>query len=133
MGKKILYAASSFDHLKTFHLPYIDALMEQGCEVHAMGAGDSKGLPQKVTAIEMPFEKRMSSFKNLICALKIALQVRREDYDIVSVHTSLAAFFVRLGVMLSGKSPGSSIPFTVTCLMTRPRGASGWSFCWPKR
>ena len=105
MGKKILYAASSFDHLKTFHLPYIDALMEQGYEVHAMGAGDSKGLPQKVTAIEMPFEKRMSSFKNLICALKIALQVRREDYDIVSVHTSLAAFFVRLGVMLSGKKP----------------------------
>lgn len=105
MGKKILYAASTFGHLTTFHIPYLEALMEQGYEVHAMGAGSADGLPKGVIPVEMPFEKKMGSVRNFVCACKTALRIRREDYDVISVHTSLAAFFVRLGVMLSGKKP----------------------------
>ena len=38
MAKKILYVASTFGHLKTFHIPYLQVLLSQGNEVHVMRA-----------------------------------------------------------------------------------------------
>lgn len=105
MAKKILYVASTFGHLKTFHIPYLQVLLSQGNEVHVMGAGDPAGLPDGVTAIPMPFEKKMTSWGNFKCAFRIRNLVRKERYDLVSLHTSLAAFFTRLGIMLSGRRP----------------------------
>ncbi|MDD3193118.1 MAG: glycosyltransferase family 4 protein [Oscillospiraceae bacterium] len=105
MEKKILYVASTFGHLKTFHIPYLEQLMSLGYEVHAMGAGDPAGLPDGVQTIPMPFEKKMASLGNFKCALRIRKMVRQEGYDLVSVHTSLAAFFTRLGILFSGKRP----------------------------
>lgn len=105
MAKKILYAASTFGHLKSFHLPYMKKLLSSGAQVHAMGAGDAAGMPEGVRTIEMPFQKRMVSWKNIQCAWRIRKLIREEGYDLVSVHTSLAAFFVRLGILLSGRRP----------------------------
>ena len=102
---KILYAASTFGHLKSFHLPYLKELLAQGHEIHAMGAGDPAGLPDGIETVEMPFEKKMTSFGNWKCALQVRKWVHRQSYDLVCVHTSLAAFFVRLGILLSGKRP----------------------------
>lgn len=105
MAKKILYVASTFGHLKTFHIPYLNELLAQGNEVHVMGAGDPVGLPDGVTAIPMPFEKKMTSLGNFKCAYRIRKLIRKEEYDLVSVHTSLAAFFTRLGILFSGRKP----------------------------
>ena len=70
-----------------------------------MGAGDPVGLPDGVTAIPMPFEKKMTSLGNFKCACRIRKLIRKEEYDLVSVHTSLAAFFTRLGILFSGRKP----------------------------
>ncbi len=105
MAKKILYAASTFGHLKSFHIPYMEQLLSLGSQVHAMGAGDSAGLPEGVRTISIPFQKRMISLENLKCAWRIRRLIRQGEYDLVSVHTSLAAFFIRLGILLSGRRP----------------------------
>ncbi len=105
MAKKILYVASTFGHLKSFHLPYMERLLSLGSQVYAMGAGDSSGLPEGVQTISMPFQKKMASFENFKCAWRICNLIRKEKYDLVSVHTSLAAFFTRLGILLSGRRP----------------------------
>lgn len=105
MAKKILYAASTFGHLKSFHLPYMKELLSLGAQVHAMGAGDPSGMPEGVRTITMPFQKRMVSWKNIQCSWRIRKLIREEGYDLVSVHTSLAAFFVRLGILLGGRRP----------------------------
>ena len=105
MAKKILYVASTFGHLRTFHIPYLNALLSQGSEVHVMGAGDPVGFPDGVTAIPIPFEKKMTSLGNFRCAFQIRKWIRKEGYDLVSVHTSLAAFFTRLGILFSGRRP----------------------------
>lgn len=105
MAKKILYVASTFGHLKSFHLPYMERLLSLGSQVYAMGAGDSSGLPEGVQTISMPFQKKMASFENFKCAWRICNLIRKEEYDLVSVHTSLAAFFTRLGILLSGRHP----------------------------
>lgn len=101
--KKILYAASTFSHLKQFHRPYLAFFAEHGFEVTVLAGGEPAELPEADKVIRIPFEKRIGSVKNFLLAWKMAKLIRRERYDVVSVHTTLAAFFVRLAVLLAGK------------------------------
>lgn len=100
---KVLYAASTFDHLRSFHLPYLQALCDAGCAVVALAGGDPAGLPKDVRCVAEPFTKSFTSPRNLAAVRDVARLQRRERFDLVLVHTSLAAFFVRLGVALAGK------------------------------
>jgi len=102
---KILYAASTDAHLRSFHLPYLAALRDGGCAVTAAAAGDGHGLPEGVGFFPVPFTKRMLSPRNFRGALALSKLLRREGFDEVVTHTSLAAFFTRLAVMLSGRRP----------------------------
>ncbi|WP_297417384.1 glycosyltransferase [Clostridium sp.] len=104
--KKILFAASTLSHIENFHIPYLEAFKKEGYSVHVMGKPNNKSqIPYVDNIIPMPFEKNMFSFKNFAIAFEISKIVKAEEYDIVSIHTSLAAFFVRLGIMLSSKKP----------------------------
>lgn len=104
--KKILFAASTLSHIENFHIPYLEQFKKQGYLIHVMGKPNNKSvLLYTDKIIPMPFEKNMFSAKNFAISLKIAKIIREENYDIVSIHTSLAAFFTRLGIMLSFKKP----------------------------
>ena len=102
-SKKILYAASTFGHLKNFHLPYIQALHEEGHQIWCAAQGDSGFMPAYATCVELPFTKSYSSPCNISVVRSVARLMRRERFDVVLTHTSLAAFFVRLGIVLAGK------------------------------
>lgn len=103
MSNKILYVASTQGHLKSFHQPYLQRLSQEGWQVHIAGKGADQLLPGAERAFDIPFEKSMFSPKNLAAVEKLRRLLRAERYDAVSVHTSLAAFFTRLAVMLSGQ------------------------------
>lgn len=100
---KILYTASTDRHLRSFHLPYLAALTRRGHRVTAAAAGNGAGLPEGVRFLPTPFTKSMVSPRNLRAAALLARELRREKYDLVLCHTSLAAFFTRLAVRLAGK------------------------------
>ena len=55
---KILYTAGTYGHLKCFHTDYIEALKSEGHEVITMASGEGAD-------IDLPFEKKMFSLKNL--------------------------------------------------------------------
>ncbi len=99
---KILYAASVPIHLKNFHLPYIDAMVARGDEVWVLCSGEFRqnGI---AGSIDLPMKKNMLSPMNFLSALRTAKLLKRERFDLICVHTSLAAFVVRLAVMLAGK------------------------------
>ena len=73
--------------------------------VTAAAAGNGRGLPAETGFFSVPFTKRMLSPRNLEATRLLAGLMRREKFDEVVCHTSLAAFFTRLGVMLSGQRP----------------------------
>lgn len=85
---KILYAAGSMGHINNFHLPYIDALRKDGHEVQVMARGE--GADHNI-----PFVKKMFSFGNVFCMMKIRGILKREKFDIIITNTTLAAFNVR--------------------------------------
>jgi len=101
--KKILYTASTDSHLKSFHIPYLHRLTELGYDVTAAAAGPGDGLRDLCRYVPVSFTKSFVSPRNLSAALRLARLMRRERYDLVLTHTSLAAFFTRLAVMLAGK------------------------------
>ena len=101
--KKILYCASTANHLRSFHIPYLQALTEAGRQVTAAASGTGEGLPPGVAFVDVPFTKSFFSLRNLRASAQLAALMRRERFDTVLVHTSLAAFFARLGVLLAGK------------------------------
>ena len=99
---KILYAASVPIHLKNFHVPYIDAMAARGDRVWVLCSGQyrQEGI---AGSVDLPMKKNMLSPVNFFSALRMAKLLKRERFDLICVHTSLAAFVVRLGVLLAGK------------------------------
>lgn len=85
---KILYAAGTMEHIKNFHLPYIDALRKDGHEVLIMARGVDADF-------NIEFEKKMLSFKNRTCQKKIKRILKEEKFDALILNTTLAAFNIR--------------------------------------
>lgn len=101
--KKVLYCASTAGHLVSFHIPYMQRMQADGWVVHGGGAGNSDKLSFLDGWVDMPFEKSITSAGNFAVARAIARKIKAEKYDLILVHTSLAAFFVRLALKMAGK------------------------------
>ena len=78
-------------HIKNFHLPYIEAFKNQGDEVYVLANGEGADF-------NIAFEKRAFSLKNAFLALKIRRIIKKEKFDIIYLHTTLCAFWVRLAL-----------------------------------
>ena len=96
MCAKVLITASGFGHIAHFHTPYLRAFRDAGWEVHVACAGEPRALDGVKTCVSVPFHKKMSSPDNFRAARLLRQLMRRERYDLVITHTSLAAFFTRL-------------------------------------
>lgn len=90
-GKKILYVASTTDHLRAFHLDYITAMRSRGNDVITLANGEGAD-------VDAPFAKRFFSKDNARARRIIKKTIIDEGIDVVLVHTTLAAFHVRLAL-----------------------------------
>lgn len=90
-NQKILYAASTYSHIQNFHLKYIDALRADGHTVLTMGAGGGADF-------DVPFEKKLLSAENKKCRKLIKEILAKENFDLIILNTSLAAFHIRLAL-----------------------------------
>ena len=120
---KILYTASSSAHLESFHLPYLAALRSLGWDVAAAANGSGERLGEGVRFLAVPFTKSFVSPKNFRAAALLARDIRENRYDVIVTHTSLAAFFTRLGVMLAGKKTTRVVNTVHGYLFDRDSGA----------
>ena len=102
---KVLFTASSYSHLHTFHRPYLRDFRERGWVVHAACGGGEKPLPEAHRVIFLPFEKKMSSPANFKAQRQLAQLMAEEGYDLIVTHTSLAAFFTRRAAAQLRKRP----------------------------
>lgn len=98
MRRKVLFTASTFSHIRSFHLPYLAAFQAKGWEVHVACADPPESVQYADQVIVLPFQKKMASPHNFRAAGMLRRAVRSEGYDLIAAHTSLAAFFTRLAV-----------------------------------
>ncbi len=98
MGRKVLFTASTYSHIVNFHLPYLRKFREEGWTVHAACGGRAMEIPYADEVFDFPLEKSMWSFRNFKAAMALSDKMRKENYGLISTHTSLAAFFTRLAL-----------------------------------
>ena len=99
MERKVLFSASTYSHIINFHLPYLKEFRRLGWTVHAACGGEPRKIPEAQRLIHIPFEKSMTSPHNFSAAALLRRVIRQENYTLISCHTSLASFFVRLAVL----------------------------------
>lgn len=96
MAKKLLMTASTFAHIRHFHLPYLKAFKGLGWQVHVACGGEYQEVPWADRCIPLPLEKKYLCRANLKTLKLLRGLYKRENYDLVITHTSLASFFTRL-------------------------------------
>jgi glycosyltransferase EpsD len=111
--QKILYCASTDEHLIRFHLPYIQALKKTH-DVRVMGNGS-------VFDLHAPFSKSLFSPKNLVALVRIHGLLRHEHFDLVLAHTALASFLVRLATKGMRRPPRITVTVHGYLFAKRPR------------
>lgn len=92
---RVLITASSFAHIVSFHLPYVRRFRELGWEVHLACGGALRDIPDADRMIRLPLEKKLAAPGNLRASAILRQLMRENEYDLVLMHTSLAAFFTR--------------------------------------
>ena len=97
MGK-VLITASTWGHIRSFHLPYLRELKRLGWEVHVGCPGIPEDAPYIDQPVLLPFEKRTAAPANFRAAHILRQRIKAEHYDLIITHTTLAAFFTRLAV-----------------------------------
>lgn len=105
MKRKVLFTASSYQHLVNFHLPYICEFIKKDIEVHVACGGRKFDIPGIQKSIQLPFEKKICCFSNFKSIIILKRLILGEQYDLICTHTSLAAFFTRLAVTNLVKRP----------------------------
>ena len=95
MPGTVLFVASTWSHIVNFHLPYLRAFRQLGWTVHVACGGEPRDIPEAALCCQLPFEKKMSSPSNFRSQRLLRRLMEAQRYDLVCVHTSLAAFFTR--------------------------------------
>ena len=90
-NQKILYAASTIDHINKFHTPYIEELRAEGHTVKTMARGEGADF-------NIPFVKKFFSKENKALRKDIKQIVKEEKFDLIILNTTLAAYHIRRAI-----------------------------------
>lgn len=109
--KKALYVATVDIHIKSFHLPYLKLLHDNGYEVHVATNGDEEfpycDVKHKICIERSPF--RLSNIKAIKQLKKI---IENEQFQIVHCHTPMGAVVARLASRQARKKNGTRVIYT---------------------
>ncbi len=108
-GGKVLFVATVFTHLAAFHLPFMRLLQEWGYEVHA-AASPTEGRVDEVEAAgvichDIPFARSPVRVDNIRAYRAIKALFERVQFDLIHVHTPMAAWVTRFAAHRAGQRP----------------------------
>jgi glycosyltransferase EpsD len=105
MPKKLLVTASSYEHIRIFHLPYLHEFKKLGWKVHVVAAGMPESVPYTDKVFNQVFNKHDGKIENMRTSSFLRKLILRERYDLIITHTTLAAFVTRMAVLGMRKRP----------------------------
>ena len=98
--KKVLYVTTVSRTINAFLIPHINMLLDNGYEVHCACSIDKpvdKELQRRgVKIFEVPFSRNPLGIGNIKAFIKLEELQRINNYDIIHVHTPIAAIYGRL-------------------------------------
>ena len=131
--KKILYCASTASHLQNFHLPYMQKLQEMGYYVTAC-VNEPCTLPFADEIAVIPFEKNITSPENIKNIIRAYRLLKKQHYDAVSLHTTLASLILRAAIRLLPKNQRPKVFYTCHGYLFRKNdGMHKWKYLLPEK
>ena len=109
--KKALYVATVDIHIKSFHLPYLKLLHDNGYEVHVATNGDEK-FPFCDVKHQICIERSPFKLSNLKAIKQLKKIIEKEKFDIVHCHTPMGAVVARLASKKARKIYGTRVIYT---------------------
>lgn len=108
----ILFVATVYNHLAVFHKPFIKYFQQKGCIVHVAGS-NSMGLKSELEDLgvichDINFDKKVFSKNNYIAIKQLKSLFNNLHFDLIHVHTPIAAFLVRF-VLKNNRQQGSLV------------------------
>ncbi|MFQ3726948.1 glycosyltransferase family 4 protein [Staphylococcus equorum] len=96
---KILFSASVYRHLVSFHIPYINYFLNQGYEVFAIAKNDgNKEVLENlgVKCYEIDIERVPYKIKNIKAYKQLKNFLSKHNFDLITTHTPFISFLIRL-------------------------------------
>lgn len=109
--KKILYVATVDVHIRTFHLPYLKLLHDNGYEVHVATNGDEK-FPNCDVKHQICIERNPFKLNNLKVIKQLKKIIEKEKFDLIHCHTPMGAVVTRLAARHARKKYGTRVIYT---------------------
>ena len=98
--KKVLFTATVIIHIKSFHLPYIKWLKEQGYEVHVAAKNDFINelcvIPNCDKYYDIQFARFPFSKTNIKAYKQLKKLIQENNFEIIHCHTPVAGVLTRL-------------------------------------
>ena len=104
--------ANVYKHLYTFHLPYIQMLKDNGCQVDVMAAQDDREITNADHCYYWHLTRSPYHFRNIIAYKQLKKLIKKERYDLIHCHTATAAVIVRLATRAVRKKYGTKVLYT---------------------
>lgn len=105
MSPRVLFTASNYSHILNFHRPYLAAFRSLGWTVHVGCGGNASTVPEADCVFELPFVKEIYAASNFQAMWILRRIIEQNHYELICTHTSLAAFFTRVGGMRVSPPP----------------------------
>ena len=109
--KKALYVATVDLHIRSFHLPYLKLLHDNGYEVHVATNGDEK-FPNCDVKHQICIERSPFKVKNLKAIKELRKIIEKEKFDIIHCHTPMGSVVARLAARRARKKYGTRVIYT---------------------
>ena len=109
--KKALYVATVDIHIKSFHLPYLKLLHDNGYEVHVATNGN-ENFPFCDVKHQICIERSPFKLSNLKAIKQLKQIVEDEKFDIIHCHTPMGAVVARLAAKKARKKYGTRVIYT---------------------
>lgn len=115
MQKKILYVATVASHIKSFHLPYLKMMQENGYKTYVVANWNLKSdekLDYCDEFIQIPIQRSPYSFKNISAINQLKKLINEEKFGIIHCHTPMGAVVARLAAKNARKKYGTRVIYT---------------------
>ncbi|MDF2667702.1 MAG: hypothetical protein K0R67_8 [Paenibacillus sp.] len=102
---KAAWVASIYRHFTGFHIPYMKLLQQKGCEVHAYAqSGEGREQLEAIGVIchDVPICRSPLRKENLKALAMLTDSFRQEKFQLVHVHTPVAALLGRIAARRAG-------------------------------
>jgi len=111
MQRKVLFVANIHKHIRAFHIPYIQYLQNQGCEVHVAANDGETRVDEADKQFDISIDRNPFSFNNLRAIKELKNIINQENYCLIHCHTAMGSVVARLAAK-SFRKQGLKVLYT---------------------